>query len=1413
MHPFKTGYRYVPIGVFLILGLCAASLSYSSSSNVFSEIKELWTDITAPLTSSPIQSPALSDTTLHSRGIPATREPHFALREVDTGQNVCFNNNGAEIPCYAPRYAFLDGRLGRDAAAADGVLSKIGGGWGGFDYSKINNSGEIVDESTPLGMNPEDWACTFDNQTGLLWEIKINNPNNPRHFSHGFGWFMPDYPWHGGDEGFPHDVGLGCNFTLECHTQAYIEYINDLALCGRTDWRLPSMFEIKGIANLALDFHTGGSLDPIYFADDAPVRGYGGQWTIDTSIHEAHFAFGMNFDDGHLEPHPKGGLLGIRLVSGELVEPEPEGEIMCEGMHNPEIKPSTIGALFPDGQLVWDSRTELTWDRCGIGQEFHGEGDDGMCEGEAFTMTWQEAMQYVQQLNDEEYLGYNDWRMPDVKELITLLERQCAIPMLDVSVFPNTTLHYQYWSSTTYTMNPAAAWSVQFEFGHMLQTFKTDPHAFLRVVRGGAEFGSYESTLAFGVSGSLSGMEGTNVGLTLESDAGESEIIIVTENGPFFFETGLFAGNNFTVSVSTPPTPFQECSVENGSGSISGNVNNVIVTCSEPEPSVIEIDQNEYHLAVVEGGITSDALNITNVGGGILEWSFSTAYSGSSRGGIDCESHPSILINDSGTGHSAYGGNAAWPDGVTIVDKFTPESYPASIETVCLAFAGTSGRTYLDFEIVVFDDNGPDNGPGTELGAMAVSVTDLPQYSWPNVPIAWRSFNISGLYTTVDSGSLYVGARWIVTNPQVFMIADENPDLPIGHAGGYYSGNSPFQPTQERFENYRSMFIRSIVGGAQEPPTGCVAPTAVPWLSVSPTAGQTNEGDTHEVTININSSGLALGEYDALLCLHSNDADNPLIEIPVHLTVEEPVPGCHLTESSYDFGTLIVGHTTSLTGTVENTGTGACHITEAEISNDDFGIADLETPVTVNPGDEVSFSLTFTPSTADAITGSLTLTSPQGNLTADLSGTGQNPPVASVDPTDLSFQLHLHDNPVQTQTVTVSNIAEAGAANLEYAISIAAARTRIEQIVEMSASGRNGSSNDVLSTAGGTAGTISYVEIDGAPFLYRSGREVVTLTHSASTTIAPLTGVACPTPPSRIYRVFNLADFGISRSLEVTELNLGIETVATPGPTTIRLYTLSGTFVLENLTVVAETTLNVSAADNGTIVSVPISGDFEASDILVVEWELPRAQIFFGGNSAGQTGPTYVQADNCGGTSQPTDLATIDFPNSHWVLLVHGNSIGMLSIDPTEGSVAPGQSAEISITADSEGFEEGIYPFEVSILSNDEINPALLINVEVVITTVSNEDGADVLSFNLYQNYPNPSSGRTSISFDLPTAEYVQLEVFDLTGRLVTVLVDDRLDGGRHTVEWNTSGLASGVYLYRITAGTYTHSLRTSVVR
>ncbi len=86
-------------------------------------------------------------------------------------------------------------------------------------------------------------------------------------------------------------------------------------------------------------------------------------------------------------------------------------------------------------------------------------------------------------------------------------------------------------------------------------------------------------------------------------------------------------------------------------------------------------------------------------------------------------------------------------------------------------------------------------------------------------------------------------------------------------------------------------------------------------------------------------------------------------------------------------------------------------------------------------------------------------------------------------------------------------------------------------------------------------------------------------------------------------------------------------------------------------------------------------------------------------------------------------------------------------------------------------------------------------------------------SFELAQNYPNPFNPTTSIRFELPVSEFVNLTVYNMLGQPIATLVNQQLSAGDHQVQFNALDLGSGTYIYRIQAGSFISSKRMMLVK
>ena len=93
------------------------------------------------------------------------------------------------------------------------------------------------------------------------------------------------------------------------------------------------------------------------------------------------------------------------------------------------------------------------------------------------------------------------------------------------------------------------------------------------------------------------------------------------------------------------------------------------------------------------------------------------------------------------------------------------------------------------------------------------------------------------------------------------------------------------------------------------------------------------------------------------------------------------------------------------------------------------------------------------------------------------------------------------------------------------------------------------------------------------------------------------------------------------------------------------------------------------------------------------------------------------------------------------------------------------------------------------------------LQVNPVTTSIEAHTSVTPTTFALGQNYPNPFNPTTTIEFQIPAADHVQLMVYDVLGRMVKTLINEQMGEGSHVVLADMHGLTSGVYYYRLTSG------------
>jgi subtilisin-like proprotein convertase family protein len=317
--------------------------------------------------------------------------------------------------------------------------------------------------------------------------------------------------------------------------------------------------------------------------------------------------------------------------------------------------------------------------------------------------------------------------------------------------------------------------------------------------------------------------------------------------------------------------------------------------------------------------VTTDTLNVQNVGSGTLTWTIveddsattpveditdkvtiapRDARLNTAVGGVMA----TRFLSSGAMAPSLFGGiNLTVDDGVAEdsigltaggqfvwFNRFTPAAgdFPFTLDEIQLQTTSVTNcapTDLVDFYVYTDADGNPANGATFVGSLLNQQLGTLDQFN--SFPV---NFNLTGpgdvLIAVVNRGCTAAGAfpatidttasqvrSWIglyagsPANPPVFPAPTFGTIDSLGFAG-----------------NWLIRGVGSQGGGA------CSAPTDIPWLTVSPTNGSTAGGGSSPVTLTYNSAALANGTYTGTLCVASNDPDEALVTVPVTLIVEEP---------------------------------------------------------------------------------------------------------------------------------------------------------------------------------------------------------------------------------------------------------------------------------------------------------------------------------------------------------------------------------------------------------------------------------------------------------------------------------------------------------------------------------------------
>ncbi|MDM8537486.1 DUF1566 domain-containing protein [Desulfobacterales bacterium HSG17] len=278
-------------------------------------------------------------------------------------------------------------------------------------YTKLDAGGNDLPDSA------EEWVMVRDNVTGLMWEVKQNKDDiqdysNPHDADNTYTWY--DSSLSGETAGTPGDG---------TDTEDFINHVNTKNLGGYSDWRLPTNKENSSILR-----YLPHRINTDYFPNTQSgfYTDYSSSTTY-TSI--TIYAWFVNFYNGHEYYGYKSKSTYVRAVRGG------QSHLLDHLVIN-------------NDETVTDTATGLMWQRS---------------ESDA-VRTWKNALEYCKNMSKN---GYNDWRLPTLKELLSIAEIPFINSMaIDERYFPNTLSYYcfkYWWSSTTSILDiEDNAWCVTF---------------------------------------------------------------------------------------------------------------------------------------------------------------------------------------------------------------------------------------------------------------------------------------------------------------------------------------------------------------------------------------------------------------------------------------------------------------------------------------------------------------------------------------------------------------------------------------------------------------------------------------------------------------------------------------------------------------------------------------------------------------------------------------------------------------------------------------------------------------------------------------------------------------------------------------------------------------------------------------
>jgi hypothetical protein len=348
----------------------------------------------------------------------------------DTGQNKCYGLSGV-ITCPSPGQALY----GQDGNYAINTPT----------YTKLDGSGNVLPDSAMS------WVMVRDDVTGLIWENKTND-GTIHAYNKTYTWYDPTDP----NPGTP---GNGTD------TKYFIDTLNSASFGGYSDWRLPTVKELGTIVNYGIPSF---SFNPMIHDGYFPYTAYASYWSSTTYASDISKAWLVLFVSGGVLEYNKNYAGHVRAVRGGQFEAVVIGSFDAVDSGSIDGGSTSAGGYTDNGDgTVTDTSTGLMWQQASYSNY----------------MTWEQALAYCEGLN----LGGNtDWRLPNAKELQSLVDYSHYNPAINTTYFPDTAASH-YWSSTSNADGSNCEFGVHFNYGGVggASLGKFGSIYYARAVRGG----------------------------------------------------------------------------------------------------------------------------------------------------------------------------------------------------------------------------------------------------------------------------------------------------------------------------------------------------------------------------------------------------------------------------------------------------------------------------------------------------------------------------------------------------------------------------------------------------------------------------------------------------------------------------------------------------------------------------------------------------------------------------------------------------------------------------------------------------------------------------------------------------------------------------------------------------------------